>query len=176
MHIVIAILGAMGIAVFWWYRLKFMSEAASEAADAVGRVQGHFRRNKLRKKAAIAPITAIDDPVTAAITIIAAIASEDAPLDEAMEQRLRGATAEIADTGKKVDEAVGYAKWATNQVADVQGVIDHAGRFLATKLDEPEKRELVAMLDRVVPRGQRTQVYPDRVRRLKQKLGLEVDR
>ena len=72
MHIVLAVVGLIGAAAFWWYRLKYMSDAANEAVDAVGRVQGHFRRGKLRKKSALAPISAIDDPVIAAATIMAA--------------------------------------------------------------------------------------------------------
>ena len=36
MHILLAILGIMGAAAFWWYRFKYMSEAAGEGADARG--------------------------------------------------------------------------------------------------------------------------------------------
>lgn len=176
MPFLVALLGALGVAVFWWYRLKYMGEAANDAADAVGRVQGYFRRNKLRKKAAVAPVAAIDDPVTAAVTLVMAIGSENAPVSELLEQRIRDEARAIAASEKKLTEAIVYAKWATNQVADVQVVVDQTAKFLVTKLDEPEKDELLAMLDRVVPRGERLRTYPDHVRRLRQKLGLEVER
>ena len=58
MHILLAVLGIMGAAAFWWYRIKYMSEAAGEVADTVGRVRGKMRRDKLRKKAAVAPVAA----------------------------------------------------------------------------------------------------------------------
>lgn len=129
MPFILAVLGAMAFAAVWWYRLKYMSEAANEVADAVGRVQGRFRRNKLRKKAAMAPITAIDDPVTAAVTVITAIGSEDTSVSEQLEHRVRAEARAIAASDKKLDEAVIYAKWATDQVADVQTVIDQAAKL-----------------------------------------------
>lgn len=38
MHILIAAIGLLGAAAFWWYRLKIMNDAAREVADVVGRV------------------------------------------------------------------------------------------------------------------------------------------
>ncbi|MER9428561.1 hypothetical protein [Mesorhizobium sp. M0408] len=80
MHILIAAIGLLGAAGFWWYRLKIMNDAAREVADVVGRVQGNVRRKKLRKQAALSPLTAIDDPVVAAATLITAIVSENGPM------------------------------------------------------------------------------------------------
>lgn len=174
MHILIAILGVLGVAAVWWYRIKFMSEAATEVADAVGRVQGQFRRSKLRKKAAIAPVTAIDDPVTAAATVILAIAAEDAPVTPPMEESLRAAIAGIADP-KKIDEAVVYAKWATDQVAEVTTVIDQTSAFLAGRLSDAEKEELIGMVDTVSAGYDRHHMYRQRVERLRRKLGLPVN-
>jgi hypothetical protein len=176
MPFLLAILGLMGAAAFWWYRIKFMSEAASEAADAIGRVQGQLRRNKLRKKAAIAPVSAIDDPVTAAVTVIMAIAAENMPVSAALEQAIRAEAGVIAGSQKKLDEAVIYAKWATDQVADVPTVIDQAAKLLASKLDASEKDELMDMLARVVPPRERQANYAKHARRLRRRLGLEIER
>ena len=55
MPFLIAILGVLGAAAIWWYRMKAMNEAAREVADVVGRVQGNIRRKKLRKQAALSP-------------------------------------------------------------------------------------------------------------------------
>ena len=173
MHIVLAVVGLIGAAAFWWYRLKFMSEAANEAVDAVGRVQSHFRRGKLRKKSALAPISAIDDPVIAAATIMAAIAAEDSVLSPDLEAGVRSQLL-IIESAEKVDEAIIYANWASSQVADVTHVIDIAGKFLATKLSDNEKQELVDMVADAVPVGKRHEVFPQRIKRLRQKLGLQT--
>src|SRR4029079_3745560 len=124
MPILIAVLGVLGAAAFWWYRVKHMGQAAGEIVDAVGRAQGTLRRGALRKKAALAPITAIDDPVTAAATGIMAIAAEGVPVSDALIARIREEIRGVAANDKKLDEAVIYAKWASDQVADVPVVID----------------------------------------------------
>ncbi len=124
MHILLAVIGIFAAAAFWWYRLKYMSEAANEVADAVGRVRGNLRRNTLRRKAAIAPVTAIDHAVTAAATVVMAIAAEDRPVSDVLETRVREQIETVADGEKQLDEAIAYAKWASDQVADVQTVID----------------------------------------------------
>ena len=173
MHIVLAVVGLIGAAAFWWYRLKYMSDAANEAVDAVGRVQGHFRRGKLRKKSALAPISAIDDPVIAAATIMAAIAAEDTVLSPDLEAGVRQQLLTIEDADK-VEEAIIYANWASSQVADVTHVIDIAGKFLASKLDDNEKQELVDMVADAVPVGKRHEAFPQRINRLRQKLGLKT--
>lgn len=172
MHILLAIFGVMAAGAFWWYRLKYMSDAANEVASQVGKVQGHFRRQKLRKKAAVAPVAAIDDPVTAAATVMMAIGSEDKVVTDALETRIRDAIAPIAATKEKAVEAVTYAKWASDQVADVQTVIDQTAKFLTGKLDEAEKEQLVAMVQSVILKEQRHPLYAQRIDRLRRKLGL----
>lgn len=172
MHIVVAVIGLLGAAAFWWWRLKAMGEAANEVASQVGKVQGHFRRQKLRKKSAVSPIAAIDDPVVAAATAMIAIGTEDKVTVDDMVARAQEAIERIAPTKDKAAEAVTYAKWATDQVADVPVVIDLIGKFLAPKLDEAEKEQLVAMIQSVVPKAERHPMHAQRIDRLRRKLGL----
>lgn len=175
MHILIAIVGIMGAAAFWWYRVQYMGKAAGEVADAIGHVRGNMRRNALRKKSAVSPITAIDDPVVAAATVIMAINAEDAPLDDDQERRLREEVATIATSSQKADEAVVYARWATDQVADVHIVIDKATILLKEMLNDEEKEGLVAMVESITPAEQRRAMFPRRVHLLRRKLGLVVE-
>lgn len=174
MHIVVAIIGILGAAAFWWYRMQGIGQAASEVADVAGRVRGQFRRNAMRKKAAVAPVTAIDDPVVAAATIVMAIAAEDQLVTPEIEARVRKEIAPITDT-EKLEEAMIYAKWATDQVADVQTVIDKAAAFLCERLSTDEKEQLVAMVDAAAVKAERHPMYPKRIERLRQKLGLVVN-
>jgi hypothetical protein len=174
MHIVVIILGLLGAAAFWWYRVKYMSEAARDVADVVGRVRGDVRRSRIRKKAAIAPVSAIDEPVTAAATVLMAIAAEDIVISSDLEERIRAEIAGIAESEKKLDEAMTYAKWATEQVGDIGVVIDQTANFLEPRLSGQEKEQLLVMLDRAAPRSQRHAMYAHRVERLRRKLGLEA--
>lgn len=176
MHILLIVLGVLGGLAFWWYRLKMMGEAASEAADAIGRVRGRVRRNRIRRQNELSPLTAIDDPVVAAATLIAAIASEDVALSDERADQLRQEVEAIAASPASAEEAMTYAKWAVGQVDDTQVTIDKLGPFLATQLDEAEKNGLMQMARRVVTaRGAALVSVEQRLRRMRQKLGLQVD-
>ena len=176
MPIILAVLAILGAIAIWWYRIKYMSEAAGDIADAVGRVQGGLRRGKLRKKAALSPIASIDDPITAAATVITAIAAEGVAVSDVLEKRIRDEVRAIAASDKQLDEAVIYAKWATDQVADVPTVIDKTTLLLKPSLTDGEKQQLVAMLIRATPPGERHAMFKRRIEQLQRKLGLEVDR
>ncbi|MDX8518857.1 hypothetical protein [Mesorhizobium dulcispinae] len=176
MPFLIAILGLLGAAAIWWYRLKAMNEAASEVADVIGRVQGNIRRKKLRKQAALSPLTAIDDPVVAAATLITAIVSEHDPILPQREAVLREVIAQIAASPKKTDEAVVYAKWAASQIDDTTIVIDKLAPFLRERLDPHERDDLLRMLNRVAQGGEQSlRIVDQRMLRLRQKLGFEVN-
>jgi hypothetical protein len=174
MHILLAILGIVGVGAIWWYRLKYMKDAAGEVADVVGRVKGSIRRGGLRKKAALSPITAIDDPMTAATTVIMAIASEDVPVSPALEGRVRNEIEAIGEADNKIEEALIYAKWASDQVADVPTVIDKASELLKTRLDEHEKEQLIAMVLAAAPPAERHAMFAKRIEQLRRRLGLVV--
>lgn len=176
MHILLLIVGAFGAAAFWWYRLKYMRDAAVEVTDAVGRIRGNVRRNSLRKKAALSPVTAINDPVTAAATIIIAIASEDTVISDALAERVAAEIRVIAESDEKAQEAVIYARWAANQIDDVGLVIDKTADLLKARLDEPEKEQLVQMVHAAAPAGERPAAFARRIDQLRRRLGLTTAR
>ena len=174
MHILIAIAGILAAGAFWWYRMQYMGKAAGEVADAIGHVRGNMRRNALRKKSALSPITAIDDPVVAAATVILSIATEDTHLTDELESSLRMQINEISGSERATDEAVVYAKLASAQVADVPIVIDKTSALLKTKLSDNEKEDLLLMVDKVAMPESRHALYPRRMELLRRKLGLIV--
>ncbi|TJV38204.1 MAG: hypothetical protein E5Y02_30355 [Mesorhizobium sp.] len=175
MPFLIAVLGVLGAAALWWYRMKAMNEAARDVADVIGRVQGSVRRKKLRKQAALSPLTAIDDPVVAAATLITAIVSENGPVLPQREAVIRSVISEIADR-KKTDEAVIYAKWAAAQIDDTTIVIDKLAPFLRERLDVSERNDLLQMVNRAAQGGEkRLEIADQRILRLRQKLGFEVN-
>ena len=51
-------------------------------------------------------------------------------------------------------------------------VIDIAGKYLAAQLSEDEKHEFVSLAIDAVPVGKRHAAFPQRIKRLRQKLGL----
>lgn len=172
MHIILAILGLAAAGAFWWYRLRAMGDVARDAADQVGKVRGHFRRKGMQKKANLSPITAIDDPVIAAATLITAISGEDRHLTKEAQELISRELEPIADSPEKLVEATTYAKWAVDQIDDASVVIDRLTAFLAPKLTGTEKEQLVAMTEAAIPKSDRGPLYHNRIDRLRRKLGL----
>jgi len=176
MPVLIALLGLLGAGAYWWYRMKDVGGAAHEIVDTVGRVQGNMRRKKLRRKAELSPLTAINDPVVAAATVITAIVSEHDPLLPQREAIIRDVISEIAENQKKTEEAVVYAKWAVSQVDDTTIVIDRVAPFLRQRLDAHERDQFLRMLSRVAQGGEQSlKISDQRILRLKQKLGFEMN-
>lgn len=176
MHIIIAIVGLLGAGAFWWYRLKYMGQAANEVVDKIGTVHGSIKRKRLRKQASLSPLTAVDDPVIAAATLVIAIAADDMPLSGARETALREALAAISSAAK-ADEALIYGKWAAAQIDDTVVVIDKLSPLLRERLDDGEKEDLLAMVGAVLRAGEDNPppLAAQRIRRLRQKLGLETN-
>ncbi len=174
MHVVLAVLGLLGGGLFWWYRLKMLNEATGDIIDGAGRIRGYFRRRKIRMQAEHSPLTAIEDPILAAATLIFAIIAEDVLITDDHFDVARSVILDISNP-RKADEAMIYAKWAFSQIGDTVIVIEKISPFLRQQLSELEKCELIDMVDDAASAVPVSQHYGQRVRKLKQRLGLQVD-
>ena len=174
MHIVLLVLGVGAGLGFWWFRLRAAHDAAGEVVDAVGRVRGSMRRKKIRNQNQLSPLTAVNDPVVAAATILVAVATDDVALSTAREETIRAEIGNLTSPDK-TEEAVIYGKWAAAQIDDTAVVIDKLGPFLAERLDGAEKDGMMTMARNVLAaEGPDLPLEAQRFRRLTQKLGLEV--
>ncbi|MEK1887844.1 MAG: hypothetical protein AAAB35_09800 [Phyllobacterium sp.] len=73
-----------------------------------------------------------------------------------------------------VDDAIIYARWACHQIGDAVTVIEKTAPFMTQRLNEVEKRELIDMLGEAAAAVSPSQHYRQRVRKLMQRLGLQV--
>jgi uncharacterized tellurite resistance protein B-like protein len=174
MHILLALLVIVGGGLFWWYRMRTLGDAASDVIDTAGKARGYLRRKKIRTQHEHSPLTAIDDPVLAAATVIFAIVSEDALITDNHYEAVRDAIIDICEPAK-ADEAVIYAKWAASQIDDTVTVIEKTSLLLQQRLNDMEKLELIDMVGKAAGAVAVPPTYGRRVKKLKQKLGLEVD-
>lgn len=178
MHIVLGALGLVVLVSVWWWRLKAMKQVADDVLDSAGHLRGKYRRRKFRKASGLSPLTAIDDPVVAAATVIFSLTTELRLPDKAGEQALSAVLAPLS-TPEKVQDTVAYALWATRQVPDTVLVIDKVAPFLRTCLNAQEKEQMMGLVDDMARRlcaespvsGKRV-IYTKRLARLRQKLGL----
>lgn len=139
----IAIVGGIGA---WWWRAKNAAEAGGKAIDHAQRLRGRVRRKRARAAASFAPVSAIDDPVVAAATLMRFVAGDEGW--PTARHEARRALGEIADD-ERIEEAITYAEWAAKQVEHEGRSIDELGHKLRDWLDAPERARMLAMLREV---------------------------
>lgn len=174
MHYIMAALGAIAGAAYWWFYLKQANNALSDAVDTVGRVRGNMRRRKLVAKAELSPVSAIDDPVVGAATILYSIAQDISPVSGETEKRILGLVSGLT-TQDQAEEAIIYARWASSKIAEPSVVIDRVSPLMNERLDDSEKDHLISMvceIERLSP-GWR-QSHSANIARLRRKLNIQL--
>jgi len=182
MALILAIISILATASFWWWKMKAIRDAASDVVDLAGRVKGEYKRKKFRQAAASSPITAINDPIIAAATLLCEIATTDIPNIGAQEQTIiRKQICRITDE-KAANEAVIYGAWAVRSVSDISLVILRLGGFLRDRLNPKEKEQLIDMIVEArrdiiaqLPIQVDATVFERGLQQLKKRLGLEVN-
>jgi hypothetical protein len=161
---------------FWWWRLKAMGEAASEIHDAAGKVIGKYKRNKFRKKVEGATLTAVSDPIAAAIIMMIAVAQEDRPLDDETEAAIQREAVETMGQAKP-SEVMIFSKWVASNVADANDVSYAYRKLWTDNLTENERRDLISMVHRIASlRGGPTPNQKTKIEKLSERLGFQKGR
>jgi uncharacterized membrane protein len=176
MPYLVMLLGVIAGAGFWWWRLKAMGEAASEIHDAAGRVIGKYKRHKFRQKVEGATLTAVSDPVAAAIIMMMAIAQEDRPLDDETEAAIQREALETMGQSSPTEVMI-FSKWVAANVADANDVSYAYRKLWSDNLTMDERRDLVAMVQRIASlRGGPTPGQKTKLEKLSERLGFQKGR
>lgn len=169
--IVIVLFVAGGL---WWYRHKMIKEAANDVADVLGRVRGSVRRERLQGRDEVSALTAIDDPVVAAATLIFAIVTDGPRMTREREKALHEVIMGVSAEDRAL-LAIDYAKSVAGRVDDAGAVIDALAPLLRERLNEAEKGDLITMARRVATAGGPSlPLLETRMHRLRQRLGVVV--
>ena len=175
MHILLMILGVIGAAGFWYYRMRDAGRAAGEVIDTAQRVKGAVKRKKFRDKAAQSPFAAIDDPVLAAVTSVIAISAECETWNDSTKSKLEEVFLSVSDKAA-LEEAVIYGEWAVKQVTEMSGAIRHLGPILASMLSVEQREDLMGMAAQILPQtGESDRIREKGLNMLRQKMGLQQD-
>jgi uncharacterized tellurite resistance protein B-like protein len=148
MHILLALMAVLGGGLFWWYRVREISQAASEAHDVAGRAWGKYKRYKFRKKAESAPVESVEDPVAAAVVMMLAVAKTDGPTSdraEALVEKIAREEMEVEDT----TELMTFTKWVDKHVVDANDVARRYSKLWGNALNMEERRAFLDMVRRV---------------------------
>lgn len=172
MHILLALVGVLGAGAFWWYRVKHIGQAASEAVDVAERARGAWKRRQFRSKVDAATIDAIADPRTAAAVLLVALAGAEDGMNEAQEAMIREALRDAMAVDDPDDELT-FAKWAAKDVIDPNNLTLRLSKLWTARLDRNERRAFADLARRVVEAGGGvSDTQRESLRRLEQRLAL----
>ena len=150
MHILLGILGVLGAAAFWYWRVRAAHEAAGELANAANDVRLAIRRFGYLRQHKTHPADCVEDPRLAAAGIAAAVAGMDAPLSQAEIDKLTaeaGAVFEV-DGAEAVDIAA-FGRWIAGQCQSPEDAIRRLTRVVKAKAGSEAGAQLVAMVEAV---------------------------
>ena len=172
MHVLFGLLGVVGALTVWYFRLRQFHGAASEIVDVAGRLRGALRRRSFQRKTEGSPLTAIDDPVTAAAVMMYSIATVDGPPGIAAEAVIRNELARISP-GADVEELLTFAGWVARQVDDPDNVSLKLAGIWRRTLTSGERKDLYAMTQRVADCGEQSQIKSSALRTLAGRLSIK---
>ncbi len=137
MPIIIAILAAIGGAIFWWARSN-PRDALSVADDAVTIARNAPRKLAFRRQTKVHPVEGVDDPrIAVAMIGEAFIQLDDLPTSD-MRARLRDMTRIVWRlSDDDADELQSLSHWLVDQCGGASPAVSRAARRLY-KLDGAE--------------------------------------
>ncbi|QPH54003.1 TerB family tellurite resistance protein [Pontivivens ytuae] len=131
MPILIMLLGAIGAAAIWYWRIKAAREMGGELLDAANDVRLAARRFGYRRKHNVHPGDSIDDPRIAATGLLIAIAESDGALTAAELEAVRLEIQRVFDiASEEADELIAVGRWVIGQCGGAQPAL----RRLAKRL------------------------------------------
>jgi hypothetical protein len=162
----------LGLAAFWFYRMRDVGHTASEVVDTAQRLRGVYRRKRFLNKAESSPVAAVEDPAAAATAMLIALAASRGNLSPAAEAAIKD---EMRTTmgQQNVEEAFTFARWVADHANDPGDLTLRFARLWMSALQPSERADLHAMATRIAAvDGEPTDLQVGCLRALQMRLGL----
>ncbi len=151
MHVLLALLGAVGAVAALIWRVRMMGDAAREVADAAKTVANAPRRMRFQSRAKGAGLQAVDDPREAAAVLMALVGRVDGDLSSDAKTAIADHAAQRFELSQEDAHALAaQAAWLTRDAANADAVIDRMVALLQRTVTDTELIELEDMLRAVV--------------------------
>ena len=145
MHIILAVLGAIGAAI--WAFIHF-TRAANEGREAVSEVKGAVRRAKWSREVDSRLIENIADPREAAAVLMAQIASYDGEITSQQKDRMKELMGQHFGADNETSEGLySFGRMAIGQINDAANSLRKLLRPIMDALTLDEMKEFVTMLE-----------------------------
>lgn len=174
MHILLALLSALGAVAFFVIRANYAAQAARDLGDAATEVKGLVRRSRWKRRTKVDHIRAVRNPRLAAAVMMCAMAKSDGDLSQcevaAILCQLRGPLG-LADAEAK--EILAEARWLTGDMKELSAMLRRASTPIQALCSDDERAELIQMLTAVAEAdGPANDIQRDALDRLRRELGL----
>jgi uncharacterized tellurite resistance protein B-like protein len=150
MHILVAVVTALGaIGVILW-RLHMAAEAAKGLAETASDARGLFRRWRWQRKLASNPLDLVQDPREAAVAMMVAVAQSDGAMtDRERHVIIAELVARIGATERQAEELLAHGRWLTRDVRDIDYCLDKLAPLIKRQCSSDQKRDVLEMLHKV---------------------------
>ncbi len=147
MHILVSLLGALGMAVFILWRIQQAAYLAREVADATGSAKGLFRRWRWRRKVNVNPIDLIEDPREAAGVLMIAVAQADGRISDAERHVIvHQIKTFFGATDDQADALIAQTEWSVREGIDTAEIMRRLTPLLQKTTTQVQRGQLIAML------------------------------
>ena len=147
MHILVAIVGALGVVGVILWRLHMAAEAAKGLAETASDARGLFRRWRWRRQLARNPLDLIEDPREAAVAMMVALAQSDGAMtDRERHIILAELGTRIGATARQAEELLAHGRWLTRDVQDIDYCLDKLAPLIKRQCSPEQSRDVVEML------------------------------
>lgn len=147
MHILVSLLGVLGMAIFILWRIQQAAYLAREVADVAGSAKGLFRRWRWRRKVNASPIDLIEDPREAASVLMIAVAQADGRISDTERQVIAHQIKKFfgASDGQ-AGALIAQSEWVVREGIDPSEVMRRLTPLLQKTTTSAQRGQLIAML------------------------------
>ena len=172
MPVIGLILAVVGGIAFWWWRIQMLKGAADSALDVAGKARGMISRARFRHKAGSSVLAGVDSPGMAAATLLYSLMALKQPVGLSDEDKIDGMLETVCRMNKKDrEDAMAFAGWASNQVADTNEIVRRFMPLWDSSLEGEHRQALVDMaLQAAEIGGPPTDAQANAIRRLSEGL------
>ena len=147
MHILAAIVTALGIIGVILWRLHMATEAAKGLAETANDAHGLFRRWRWQRRLARNPLDLAQDPREAAVAMMVAVAQSDGAMTDREQQVIKAElVARIGATERQAEELLAHGRWLTRDVRDVDYCFDKLTPLIKRQCSPDQNRDVLKML------------------------------
>lgn len=174
MHILVSVLGALGMIVLVLWRIRQASQIASDVAEVAGSARGAVRRWRWRRKLNVNPIDLIEDAREAASVIMVAVAQADGLMSDVERTAITGEIEQrFGATPEQAVVLLARTQWMVRDGVDAAEIMRRLRPLLERTCSKEQLRELIEMLSAVATAdGRHDELATFDIYRFAKKLGV----